>query len=35
MVDTVLDARTSKRLLLEMGEKEVRRQLAKPNERFN
>ena len=35
IVDTVLDTRTSKRLLLEMGEKEVHRQLAEANERFN
>ena len=35
MVDTVLDTRTSKRLLLEMGEKEVHRQLGEANERFN
>ena len=35
MVETVLDTRTSRRLLLEMGEKEVRRQLAEANERFN
>ena len=35
MVDTALDTRTSKRLLLEMGEKEVHRQLAEADERFN